>query len=199
MVPARNTPRANDRQTIKGVETMSARHSRTLASRLLRGFVMLAAVLAVFSVAFLVSAGRAGASAFTITSSTTFPISLTVFVPCAAGGAGEVVFVSGELHDLYHVTLADNGSFHLDASDNPQGVSGVGLTTGAKYQGTGISRSDVNEASAILPLNVTFVNNFRIIGQGPGNNLLVHDNFHVTVNPDGTVTSFHDNFSVTCQ
>lgn len=32
----------------------------------------------------------------------------------------------------------------------------------------------------------------------PGNNFMVHENFHVTVNANGTVTSVHDNFSVTC-
>ena len=137
------------------------------------------------------------ASASTVTSSTTFPISLTVFVPCAVGGAGENVALSGDLHDLFHVTFDGNGGFHLDALDNPQGVSGVGLTTGNKYQGTGVTRSDF-EGTAGGTSVFTFVNNFRIIGSGPGNNLLVHDNFHVTVNPDGTVTSFHDNFSIAC-
>lgn len=50
-----------------------------------------------------------------------------------------------------------------------------------------------------FPLNVTFVNNFRIIGQGPDNNFLVHENLHMTVNPNGALTSFVDNFSLTCQ
>jgi hypothetical protein len=41
--------------------------------------------------------------------------------------------------------------------------------------------------------------NFRIIGQGSGNNFLIHENFHVTINPNGTVTAFVDNFSVDCR
>jgi hypothetical protein len=45
----------------------------------------------------------------------------------------------------------------------------------------------------------TDINNFRIIGQGPGNNFLVHDNFHISVNANGVVTSFHDNFGVDCK
>jgi hypothetical protein len=137
------------------------------------------------------------ASASTVTTSTTFPISLTVFVPCAAGGTGENVALSGNLHDLFTVTFDGNGGFHLYASDNPQGVSGVGLTTGNKYQGTGITLFDAQGTAGGTSV-FTFVNNFRIIGSGPGNNLLVHENFHVTVNPDGTVTSFHDDFSITC-
>src|SRR6266567_741998 len=76
-------------------------------------------------------------------------INLTVFVPCAAGGAGELVDLSGPLHTL--ITFTING------------------------------------------------NNVRIIGQGPGNNLLVHENAHITINANGTVTVFHDNFSVDCK
>ena len=49
-----------------------------------------------------------------------------------------------------------------------------------------------------IAFNMTFVNNFRMIGQGPGNNFDVHENEHITVTPDGTVSVFHDNFSVTC-
>ena len=47
--------------------------------------------------------------------------------------------------------------------------------------------------------NQTFINNFRIIGQGPGNNFLVHENFHLTINANGDVTTVHDNFSVDCK
>ena len=39
----------------------------------------------------------------------------------------------------------------------------------------------------------------HFIGQGNGNNFLVHDNVHITVNADGTVTPFHDNFSIECK
>jgi hypothetical protein len=154
--------------------------------------VLLAAVLTVFSVAFVFGVGRANASAFSFTANTTFPISITL------DACGNEFTVSGNLHDLFHVTFDGAGGFHLDAHDNPQGISGSDLARN-KYQGTGITRSDVNEASVIFPLNETFVNNFRMIGQGSAPNFDVHENFHVTVNADGTLTSFHDNFSITCQ
>jgi len=125
-----------------------------------------------------------------------FPIDIFVFVPCAVGGAGEVVEISGELHDLFDVSTNANGGFHIKGHDNPQGVSGTGQTTGDKYQGTGVTQFEFNLNAGN---QFTFVNNFRIIGQGPGNNFLVHDNFHVTVDANGIVTSFHDNFSVECK
>ena len=42
----------------------------------------------------------------------------------------------------------------------------------------------------------TYINNFRIIGQDPDNNYLVHETFHVTVNANGELTAFVDNFSI---
>ena len=140
--------------------------------------------------------GAASAAADTFTVSSSFPIDILVFVPCANGGAGEDVELSGYLHDVFHVTFTSSGAFRISFSDNPQGVTGTGLTTGDKYQGTGITRDNFGGR---IGFEETFVNNFRIIGQGAGNNLLIHDNFHITVNANGTVTSFHDNFSGECR
>lgn len=144
----------------------------------------------------LIAPTSALAAAETFTVSSFFPIEILVFVPCANGGAGEDVLLSGNLHDVFHITLTPSGGFRVSFSDNPQGVTGTGLTTGDKYQGTGITRDNFGGR---VGFEETFVNNFRIIGEGPGNNFLVHDNFHITVNANGTVTSFHDNFSVECK
>ncbi len=134
------------------------------------------------------------ASAFTQV--TNFPITLPVFIPCANGGLGEEVLLSGNLHDVFHVTSDGNGGFHVKTHDSPQGMSGVGLTTGLKYQATGVTQENFD-----IKVNQhdTFVNNFRIIGQGPGNNFDIHNNFHITLNANGVVSSFHDHFTATCK
>src|SRR5260370_30730867 len=57
-------------------------------------------------------------------------INLSVFVPCAVGGVGEIIDLSGPLHTLISTTLTGNGVsgyFHFQ----PQGLSGTGVTTGA--------------------------------------------------------------------
>ena len=136
------------------------------------------------------------AAADTFTVSSIFPIDLFVYIPCAAGGAGEYVELTGNLHDVFHFTFTPSGGYRISFSDNPQGISGLGWTTGAKYQGTGLTRDNFGGR---IGSEETYVNNFRMIGQGPGNNFLVHENFHITVNANGTVTSFHDNFSVECK
>ena len=135
---------------------------------------------------------------FAVATSADFPISIDVFVPCANGGAGEIVSLSGNLHAVFSTTLNAN-NVHFTAEFNPRAVNGVGLTTGEKYQGTGVTRFDTNMNVAGFPFTFTFVNNFRIIGQGTDNNFLVHENVHVTINADGTMTVFVDNFSVACK
>lgn len=128
----------------------------------------------------------------------TTDIGLQVFVPCAAGGAGELVDLAGPLHTLISFTINGNnvsGYSHFQ----PQGIVGVGETTGDQYHATGVTQESFKTAFVNLQANVTYVNNFRIIGQGPGNNYLVHETLHLTFNTDGTVTVVHDNFSAACQ
>jgi opacity protein-like surface antigen len=144
----------------------------------------------------LAGAAAAEAQATTVTTNEQVPIVVLAFVPCANDGAGELVLLEGTLHVLTHVTIDDQGGLHVRQHFQPQGVSGEGLTTGDKYQGTGVTQTEFN---ATAGFEQTSVNNFRVIGQGPDNNLLVHSTFHVTVTPNGDVTSVVDNFSVECR
>jgi hypothetical protein len=105
---------------------------------------------------------------------------------------------SSGLRTLISSTVNGNdvsGYFHFQ----PQGLSGTGETTSDKYQATGVTQQSFKASLQNGQANLTFVNNFRIIGQGPGNNYLVHETMHITINADGTVTMSHDNFSVDCK
>ena len=150
----------------------------------------------VITLATLAGAAAARAAAITETTNLQIPLTLEVFVPCANDGAGELVELTGTLHVLLHITTDGRGGFHVKSHSQPQGISGVGLTTGDKYQATGVTQDVFHLTAGITE---TFVNNFRIIGQGPGNNFLVHENFHITITPNGDVTAFHDNFSIECK
>jgi hypothetical protein len=125
-------------------------------------------------------------------------ISLVVFVPCANGGAGELVFLEGPLHVSISYTINGN-NVSIKSHSQPQGISGVGQTTGDTYHATGVTHDNFKGSFNNGQLNETFVNNFRIIGQGPDNNFTVHENFHLTINANGDLTSFHDNFSADCK
>src|SRR5437016_12506632 len=75
------------------------------------------------------------------------PVNIPVFIPCAAGGTGELVVLSGDLHVLVRFTRSKSGGVHAAAHFQPQGISGVGQTTGEKYQGTGLPRTSSMQES----------------------------------------------------
>ncbi|HYO47772.1 MAG TPA: hypothetical protein VEY33_13895, partial [Gemmatimonadota bacterium] len=79
------------------------------------------------------------AAAVVSTTNFIFPVDILAFVPCADGGAGEFVELSGNLHDLTHLTINGN-RFVLKVHTQPQGIRGVGLSTGDRYRGTGVTQ-----------------------------------------------------------
>jgi len=124
------------------------------------------------------------------------PVSFTTFVSCANGGAGESVTLSGDLHEMVHYTSDNANGIHVKVQINYQGISGVGATTGLKYQAFGMTTDEYNSH---IGYEETTIGNFIVIGEGPNNDVLVHVNAHITILADGTVTSFVDNESVECK
>ena len=127
------------------------------------------------------------------------PYAMTVWVPCALDGAGEYIYVTGRLHVLEHVTLDDNGGYHYKAHFQPKDLKGVGLTSGDKYEGTGVTQETTSWPGKWWPWTYTYVNNFRMIGQGPGNNYTVHETWHFTFNANGELTAYIDNYKWDCK
>jgi hypothetical protein len=160
----------------------------------------LSVFLALAVLACLVQTPSVRAQGFVITENVSIPLELTTFVPCANGGAGENVDLSGNLHVLFHLTASDSGRVTIKDHAQPQGITGVGQVTGDLYRGTGVSQqTQTFFADLDFPFVVTFVDNFRIIGPGPGNNLLMHETFHITLNPNGVFTAEVDNITVDCK
>jgi hypothetical protein len=136
------------------------------------------------------------AAAETFTTVEEIPVDETDFVPCAAGGEGEEVHLTGTVHTVFHITFDGAGGTHVKFHANDQGISGTGLTTGDKYHRTGASNSEINFKVGV---ESTVVDSFNIIGQGNGNNFLAHVTLHITINPDGTVTAEVVHFSIECK
>ena len=133
-----------------------------------------------------------------VTTNDTQTIPFAVFIPCANDGAGEVVSGTIQLHTLITSTVNGNkvsGKTHFQ----PQGGSLVGETTGDAYRPTGVTQDTFNGSLQNGLYTETFINNFRIIGPGPGNNFLFHESFHVTINANGVTTVTHDNVSEDCK
>jgi len=139
----------------------------------------------------LLAPASARAEALTYSNSESFPLTFYLYDGCS----NEWVYVSGTLHANYHVTINSN-SYHVEVEYNPQGVTGLGLNSGRTYHGTGVTRYSFDSGPG---LTISYVDNFRFITAGPNNNYMVHDNFHLTINANGTVTSVVDNFSWGCR
>lgn len=126
------------------------------------------------------------------------PFVASVIIPCANGGAGEIVDFSGDLHVVVSLTINGNsvsGKSHYQ----PQGIKGIGQVTGDQYNAVGVTQDAFHGSLQNGRYTETFVNNFRLIGPGPGNNLQIHENAHITINANGEVTVLLDNFSATCK
>lgn len=119
----------------------------------------------------------------------TLPLKRTLWISCANDGLGEDVAIEGELEIRTHSTDDGDGGVHLSTHVRPSGVAGVGEVSGLKYRGTGGMFEGEHHAADGFPATYSFVNNFRIIGQGPRNNLLVHMTVHQTMNASGALTA----------
>jgi hypothetical protein len=110
------------------------------------------------------------------------------FVPCANGGAGEEVDMTGTIH-----FVEVDGVFHA----NLQNASGVGQVTGDVYRAIGAVVDMFHWADGAEVWG--YVDNFRLIGPGPDNNLLLSFGFHGTLNANGEVAVVISDESVECR
>ena len=169
---------------------MTGRRWRTAGRRTARS---LAAAVLVTAAATL-GAGGADAAATTTTVTERVPTAITAFVPCANAGGGESVTLTGQLLVQTTYTLSAAGNYLITSQNNPQGISGVGVTTGTRYLGTGMTHSTIRYYPGQIQ---TYVNRFHIVAPA-AESLYVKQTFHFTVTPAGTLTTVVDNLSVEC-
>lgn len=111
----------------------------------------------------------------------------TEYVPCANGGSGELLSLSGSFKIVDQVIVNGN-DFVLTYHTTLQGVNGQGLTTGETYVASGGNEVSVTgEFDFNGQFTRTFVSQFRVIGQNTVFN--VRYKSKVTITPDGKVTT----------
>jgi hypothetical protein len=136
------------------------------------------------------------AAAFQFTDNVSVPYDFISLIPCANGGVGEEVQFSGSLHILFHVTQNDN-AFTSKSHFQPEGIKGIGSISGDSYNATGVTQIIENGRFINGSYTSTWVNNYKLIG--PGTAYLVHENYTVTINANGTVVIERDNLSIECK
>jgi hypothetical protein len=134
----------------------------------------------------------ASASASTVTEKIPFDFVLT-----PEEGCGEAIQLSGTLLAHFSLTETPSGNVEVGFHFNPQGITGVGLTSGATYHATGVTRGTTT-TTAKGGISDTFVNSFKIIGEGSAPNYLQTDVIHLTVNANGVETATVEQSTIRC-
>jgi hypothetical protein len=110
---------------------------------------------------------------------------------------GEAIDGSGIFHLKVSSTVTPsgrvNGTFHINAKG-----TGVGLTTGAKYEWNDVIQESFGFDADEAPIHDTVTRRFRLIGQGGVPDRRFDVIFHITINANGKVTSFKFDVSDTC-
>ena len=135
----------------------------------------------------------AAAQAQTV-SNTTVSYAYSGWVPCANGGAGELMSGVIDAHILETSTTNGNGDvwkfqFALRGSL-------VGSVTGDTYQLGGVEHGTYVETQSDR-YAATYINRYHLIGPGEGNNLVVRETAHITRDGDDVVVE-RDEFGIEC-
>ena len=135
--------------------------------------------------------------AYATTTSEKISYSTYVFNPCT----NDIIFLSGSAHRLTSSMFKRGNEYHINMFTSYHGITGLGLISGQTYHASGISRSDraLSGNNGFFPYTFNQIDNFKLVPDGGGDTLLLHENFHVTVNLDGTATSVHDNPTLECK
>jgi hypothetical protein len=117
------------------------------------------------------------------TSITAIPFDKTIFVPCANGGAGEYVHITGSTNLQYTISWTDHG-FTYGYHATTYRVDGTGLTSGDTFVGSGNTEGQVMGAWVNEQWLSTFVDQLRLTDANT--TFIVKSLYHILVNPDGT-------------
>jgi hypothetical protein len=152
--------------------------------------------LTVFSVLiiFLAQVKPAFAEANTLTITATSTLGSVRFYPCA----GEYIELSGNYLALFHVTFDPTGGTHVVGQNISKGIHGVGLQSGTLFVASDSDRRTTNIFGA-PGFESTYVDTFRLIGQGKTADLLVQITTHLTYAPDQGFTAQVSNVTSECK
>ncbi|HJS56055.1 MAG TPA: hypothetical protein VJ765_16000 [Chitinophagaceae bacterium] len=113
------------------------------------------------------------------------PFETTVFVPCANGGAGENVKLTGFTNFIYGTTWTDHG-FTVLYHDNVHQVKGVGLTSGESFVASGGTNGTALGVWYSSQWVATTMRQMNIIGQNT--RFTVSYKYHIAVTADGNIS-----------
>ena len=131
-----------------------------------------------------------------VTSNEQTSVAYAGYVPCANGGAGELLTGTIDVHDLASETVNDQQeawqfTFELHGEL-------VGRVTGDTYRLAAVEHGSYTQSLDSEQSTLTYVNRYRLVGPGSGNNLIVRETAHVTIGADENAVVQRDDFSIDC-
>jgi hypothetical protein len=144
--------------------------------------------------------GVTGAGAGTAVA-TTAPFSTVEDNPCTS----EMVAITGNVHLLFAGNTSGSGTEQSHAEANLQGVTGIGVMTGAKYVAVDTSSHTLVFDTDLAPFHAKDEETALLVRQGEtgtffsGDDFYLHMLAHATVNANGTVTVDDMTFDTRCR
>lgn len=108
------------------------------------------------------------------------PFSRTLQAPCL----GEDVYVDGVIHEVITETYSASGNYSFSYLGHPQGLRGVGVTSGLVWRFTGTTVWTINVQPDGFPYTETFVVAADVIGPR-GSQYYLKELYKVTINGVG--------------
>ena len=118
------------------------------------------------------------------TSTVAVPYFNTVFVPCANGGAGEYVHISGSTNFLNTISWTDHG-FTFGYHANTYRMEGTGATSGEKFIGSAHTEGQVFGTWESSQWVYSFIDQIKLVGSSTS--FVIKNKYHITVSQDGDV------------
>ncbi len=97
---------------------------------------------------------------------------------------GEDVFVDGVIHEVITETYSASGNYSFSYLGHPQGLRGVGVSSGLVWRFTGATVWTINVQPDGFPYTETFVDRFHVVGPG-GSQYYLKELYKVTINGVG--------------
>lgn len=123
------------------------------------------------------------------------PFETTIYVPCANGGAGEYVELSGFSNFIYQIQWNNNG-FTMTYHENVKQVTGVGVASGETFVATGGTNGTVMGSWVSDQWVGTTTGKVKVVGSET--NFTVTYKERITITRDGTVTVENVQITVSC-
>jgi hypothetical protein len=131
-----------------------------------------------------------------VTANQHLSIAYAGYVPCANGGSGELLTGTIEVHDLASETVNGNHAAWQFLFERRGEL--VGSITGDTYRLAGVEHGAYTQSLGSEHSTLTYVNRYRLVGPGPGNNLIVRETAHITLDAGENVVVQRDDFTVDC-